>query len=170
LPADLQWLGRVGDVAAIIERADSTMSVHAAVGDNMLRRKWLTEVSDCNAPPIVHPSAVVSSTAQLSRGVFVGPGAVINARATIGPGVIVNSGAIVEHDCRVGAFSHLAPRSALGGAVVVGEACLIGIGAAVRPATRIGRDVTVGAAAAVIADLGDGVTAVGVPARAMDPV
>jgi len=47
----------------------------------------------------------------------------------------------------------------------VGARTWIGIGAAVRHGIRVGADVTVGAGAAVVDDLADGVTAVGVPAR-----
>ncbi|WP_304412082.1 acetyltransferase [Synechococcus sp. CB0205] len=45
------------------------------------------------------------------------------------------------------------------------ERSWIGIGASVIQQIRIGADVIVGAGAAVVSDLPDGVTAVGVPAR-----
>jgi serine acetyltransferase len=49
----------------------------------------------------------------------------------------------------------------------VGERSWIGIGASVIQQIRIGVDVTVGAGAAVVRDLPDGVTAVGVPGRVL---
>ena len=49
----------------------------------------------------------------------------------------------------------------------MGARSWIGIGASVIQQIRIGSDVTVGAGAVVVRDLSDGVTAVGVPARAL---
>jgi len=49
--------------------------------------------------------------------------------------------------------------------VEIGDRSWIGIGASVIQQIRIGADVIVGAGAAVVHDLPDGVTAVGVPAR-----
>ena len=60
-------------------------------------------------PNIIDPSGIVSEHASLGQGVFVGKGAVVNAGATVGDGAIINTGAIVEHDCKVGAFVHIAP-------------------------------------------------------------
>jgi acetyltransferase-like isoleucine patch superfamily enzyme len=48
----------------------------------------------------------------------------------------------------------------------VGDGTWLGIGSSVIQRVRVGADVTVGAGAAVGRDLPDGVTAVGVPARA----
>ncbi|WP_231884173.1 acetyltransferase [Synechococcus sp. MIT S9504] len=52
----------------------------------------------------------------------------------------------------------------------VGSCSWIGIGASVIQQICIGDDVTVGAGAAVVRDLPDGVTAVGVPARVFPTV
>ena len=109
------------------------------------------------------------SGSTLGRGVFVGPRVVINARAEVADGVFVNSGAIVEHDCRLGPYSHIAPGAILGGGVVVGESVLIGIGSTVKPHVRIGSSAIVGGAAAVVGDVPEGVTVVGVPAAADRP-
>jgi acetyltransferase-like isoleucine patch superfamily enzyme len=43
----------------------------------------------------------------------------------------------------------------------------VGIRAGVRPGVRIGRGCTVGVGAAVVGDVADGLTVVGVPARAI---
>jgi Serine acetyltransferase len=56
-------------------------------------------------------------------------------------------------------------RAHLAGEVEIGDRSWIGIGASVIQQIRIGADVIVGAGAAVVHDLPDGVTAVGVPAR-----
>ncbi len=137
-----------------------------AVGDLALRAKLIEQIGEHSfATVIAHPSAVIAERATISDGVFVSAGAIINPHARIGLHAIINTGAIVEHDCRIGFNTHVAPRAVLGGGVVVGDHTLIGIGATVLPGVRIGNGCTVGAGAVVTCDVGDGETAVGVPAR-----
>ncbi|MCA9285130.1 MAG: acetyltransferase [Phycisphaerales bacterium] len=166
-PKPIPWLGTPLDLGRMLgTRLPASTMVHAAVGDGRLRRGWLETVPEDRWATVVSPSATVSASAVIEAGAFIGPHAVVNARAVVGRGTIVNSGAIVEHDCHVGAFVHLAPRVALGGAVHVGADTLIGIGAAVLPGVRLGRNAVLGAGAVAIDDLADGQTARGVPARA----
>ncbi len=138
-----------------------------AVGANAVRlrlgRALLAQ--GFQAPAAVHPSAVVSPSARLGRGVVVMAGAVINASAAIGDFAVVNTGAVVDHDCRLGAGVHVAPRSALAGNVTLGEGVFLGIGAVAVPGVTVGARTVVGAGAAVVRDLPADVTAVGVPAR-----
>jgi acetyltransferase EpsM len=79
--------------------------------------------------------------------------------------VILNTSCSVDHDCVVEDFAHLAPGVRLAGNVHVGEGALLGVGSCVIPGVRIGRWATVGAGAAVIEDVPDYATVVGVPAR-----
>jgi UDP-N-acetylbacillosamine N-acetyltransferase len=142
-------------------------AVAVAVGDNMARRRLTADIAQTGLQltQIIHPTAWVSPTAILGRGVFIGPQAVINGQANIEDGVIINSSAVVEHHCVVGGYSHVAPRAVLCGNVRVGEMCLIGAGATVKPGIAIGDDCTVGVGAAVVSDLDHNQTVVGVPAR-----
>ncbi len=157
----LQHLGAIHD----LDRFPTAALGHAAVGDGALRRRWLDALGDLVAPAIVHESAVVSPSARLAEGCFIGPRAVVNARATVGRGVVVNTGAIVEHDCVLGAFCHIGPGAALGGAATVGEEATVGLNASILRRVRIGASATLGAGGVAVRDLPQGVTAVGIPAR-----
>lgn len=114
---------------------------------------------------VVHPRAVVASSARLGIGVQILAGSIVNADAIIGDNVIINTAAVVEHDCVIGNHAHIATGARLAGAVRVGEGAHIGIGAAVRQHITIGAEAIVGAGAAVVRDVPPGVTVVGVPAR-----
>ncbi len=139
------------------------------VGDNAQRLACLARLAGRPAPPLVHPSAVVSPSARLGRGTVVFPGAVVNAGALLGEAVIVNSGAVVEHDCDLAAGVHVSPGAVLGGGVRVGEESWVGAGATVIHGIAVGRAAMVGAGAAVVRDVPDGATVVGVPARVLKP-
>lgn len=117
------------------------------------------------AATAIHPSAVISPSAQIGRGPTIMAGAIVNAQARIGENVIINSGAIVEHDCVIGDHAHVSPGARLAGRVQVGDGTHIGLGACVRDWSRIGRNVTVGAGAVVVGDVADDSVVVGVPAK-----
>jgi UDP-perosamine 4-acetyltransferase len=147
-------------------RASGMVAAFIALGHNRLRMHMADKVRELDfvLPSAIHPSSVVSLSAQLGAGVFVGPLAVINASARIASLAIVNSAAIVEHDCEVGEAAHIAPGCALAGRVRIGARAFIGVGSTVRPGTTIGSDVVVGAGSVVVTDVPSGTTVFGVPA------
>lgn len=116
-------------------------------------------------PVIVDPTAVVSESAALAPGVFVGKKAVINAQASIGECAIINTAAIIEHDCVLGEFVHVAPGACLAGNVEVGRKTHIGIGAVVIEGIKIGAEAVLGAGAVAVENIPAGCTAAGIPAR-----
>ena len=145
---------------------------HAAVaiGDNDARRRIGAELikRGFRLPAVVHPSATVAADVVLGDGSLVCAGAVINPATRIGQLAIINTSASVDHDCSIGAGVHIAPGAHLGGHVTVGDQTLIGLGAAIKPGVHIGARVTVGVGAAVVRDVVDGKTVVGVPARVVE--
>lgn len=114
---------------------------------------------------VIHPSAVVDSTARIGQGAQVMAGAIVQVNAVIGENAIINSGAVIEHDCILERHVHAASGAILAGQVTVGEGSHIGAGAVVLQGRTLGRHVTVGAGACVISDIGEGATAVGIPAK-----
>ncbi len=166
----LKLLGALDDLEQVVESIESDLLIHAAIGSNDLRQLWMDRsmrLSGVTCPPVIHPSAFVSPSARLGKGVFIAPRAVVNARAEIGTGVIINTGAIVEHDCVIGPFSHVTPAATLGGFVHIGGHCLIGIASSILPGVTLGDQVTLGAGAVATTDLPEGVTAIGVPAKVL---
>lgn len=137
------------------------------IGDNGPRRRLFEYALALSLQPInvLHPSAVLSPSAELGDGVVVLAKAVINSCAQIGANVIINTGAIVEHDCCLGSHVHVATGAILTGAVQVGAGAHIGAGAVVRQGVRIGENTIVGAGAVVVADVPASVVVAGVPAR-----
>lgn len=135
-----------------------------ALGDVALRG-WLVRRLRAPGANVIHPSAVVSPTARVEGGVFIGPNAVVHSRAAIGAHAILNSACIVEHDCVIGENSHIAPGAVLGGNARVGAGSLIGLGSRLLPGARVGSRSVVGAGAVVTHIVGDDATVFGVPAR-----
>jgi len=114
---------------------------------------------------VYHPSAIISSRAEIGEGTQLLPGCIVNANARIGKNCILNSGSIVEHDCTIGNHVHIATGAKLASTVTIGEGAHIGAGATIRQCIEIGEFAVVGAGSVVIRDVLSNITVVGVPAN-----
>jgi sugar O-acyltransferase (sialic acid O-acetyltransferase NeuD family) len=141
--------------------------VALGIGDNGAREAIAERVRNAGGSLIsaVHPSAIISPSANLAEGVVVMAGAVLNAECRIFEGAIINTGAVIEHDVQVGRYAHVSSNCTTGGGAQIGDRALVGLGAVVLPGKRIGSDSLIGAGAVVTSDIGDGEVAYGVPAR-----
>ncbi|MCI8314832.1 MAG: acetyltransferase [Lachnospiraceae bacterium] len=127
------------------------------MGHGNVRNRLYRKLKDIGytVPNIVDETSVISESAELAEGIFVGKNAVINANAKIGKMCIVNTGAVVEHDCTIGDFSHVAVGSVICGGVSVGKQTLIGANATVIQGKKIGNHCIIGAGTVIRKDVED---------------
>lgn len=170
--AELLGVPILGDETRLAPlRAAGVAAAHPAIGHNAQRiaAGARLEAAGFALPVLRHPGAI------LGRATEIGAGSVLMARAVVGPGarigrlVLVNTGAVVEHDCEIGDGVHVAPGAVLAGGVRIGAGVSIGAGAVVLPGLRVGAGAVVGAGAAVTAEVPEGATVGGVPARPLPP-
>lgn len=81
----------------------------SAVGDQALRMKWMAELARTGfiLPVLIHPGAMVSSSAEIGCGTVVCAQATIGAGAQIGRGCIISSGATIDRDVKVADGTYL---------------------------------------------------------------
>jgi sugar O-acyltransferase (sialic acid O-acetyltransferase NeuD family) len=132
--------------------------------DRLRLHDWLVG-EDLLPLTVAHPVAYVACDATLGPGCQILAHATVCAQARLERSVIVNTAASVDHECRIGAGTHVGPGVRLAGRVEVGERAFIGTGAVVLPRLKIGEDATVGAGAVVVRDVPAGAVVTGVPAR-----
>lgn len=104
---------------------------------------------------VVHPSAIVSVSAQIGNGTHVMPGVVVMPFCRVGENCILNTRCSVDHDVQLGDHVHVAPGATLSGGVVVGGESHLGTGSVVVQNVKIGSRVTVAAGAVVYRDVPD---------------
>lgn len=157
----------LGDDAQLSRYKPDEVALINAVGDIGTRRRVFEHCHQAGFvfEQVIHASAIISNNATLAEGVQVMAGAVIQPGACIGANAIINTRASVDHDCRIGAHTHVAVAAVLAGEVDVGEGVLIGAGSTIIPGIQIGDDSVVGAGATVICNVRPVTTVVGVPAR-----
>ena len=152
----------IGAVDAALVPADAVVVL--AIGSNRARQT-IAQRLKVRYASVVHPSAVVHPSVTIGEGTVVFAGAVIQPDTVVGAHTIVNTSASIDHDNRIGAFAHIAPGTHLSGTVTVGDGVLIGIGSAVIPGMTIGEWAIVGAGSAVVANVPQGATVAGRPAK-----
>jgi sugar O-acyltransferase (sialic acid O-acetyltransferase NeuD family) len=117
---------------------------------------------------LTSPRASIGVGCVIGRGCFIGHLAHIGPLAQIGDGCIVNSGAVVEHECSIGAYTHISVNSTVAGRCKVGGFVMVGAGATVIDGIEINDEIVVGAGGVVKDNLDKKGTYVGVPAYCID--
>lgn len=162
LDDDTSKAGVTGKISDCTKYPDKKFII--AIGNNAVRRKIAEEYS-LSYYTAIHPSAVIAKDVTIGEGTAVMAGTVINPSTTIGKHCIINSGSVVEHDNRLADFVHLSPNATLCGTVTVGENTHVGAGVTVKNNTNITADCVIGIGAAVVADITEAGTYLGVPAK-----
>ncbi len=151
-------------------RHDGYSLAFIAIGSNTVRQR-LGESAKALGYDLVNaisPTAVISPSARMGKGIAVMAGVVINADSSIADLAIINTAASVDHDGFVGEAAHIAPQCGLAGNVAVGPRAFLGIGSKVIPGITIGNDVVAGAGSVIISDIAPGTRVAGVPARKLN--
>ncbi len=119
-----------------------------------------------SAPPLIHPSAQVASSASIGLGSQVLAMSHVGSRASIGSGCVINSAASIDHDVILEDGVHVAPGVTICGEVRLGRDVFVGAGATVLPRLLIGAEAGVGAGATVTRSVASATWVWGTPARA----
>lgn len=114
---------------------------------------------------LIHPTAILSSSASHGPGLQVLAGAIINTGAQLGANVLVNSRALVEHHSVIGDHCHIASGAVVCGDCRIGQSVHVGAGAVINQGISIGNGAIVASGAVVIADVPEGSLMAGVPAQ-----
>lgn len=156
-----------GTTADLLVTLGTFAGVAIAIGNNVIRLEKLKLLREQGAalPTITHPRAVVSRYATIGEGSVICAGVVVNADACVGAGTILNTGCSIDHDCVLADAVHISPGACLAGGVQVGMCAWIGMGAVVRQLLSVGAYSVVGAGAAVVKDVPEHTTVIGVPAQ-----
>lgn len=114
---------------------------------------------------VIHPSAVVSSSAQCGDGVFLAPCSVVHVDSRIGQNVCVYTGSTIDHDNLIGDHVFIGPGVHTAGQVTIGAGAYLGPGTIVASGCTIGENSIIGAGSVVVRNIPSNVIAHGAPAQ-----
>lgn len=157
----------IGDRLSLLAYQADKTAIAIAIGHNKIREEiyhWCKEKGFI-VPAFIHPSAVIAKSAAIDEATVVMAGVSINPDSTIGKGVILNTGCVVEHDNRIGDFTHISANAATGGTVNIGKRTHMGLCSTILPNLSVGDDIIIGAGAVVIRNIESNQIVAGVPAK-----
>lgn len=159
----IEVIGKNSEAFNLIDSYD----IFVAIGNNKIRSKIQEQLKTAGAciPVLMHPNATVGEQVRIGNGTVLMAGVVINCGTRIGNGCIINTGATVDHDCVIEDYCHISPGTHIAGTVNIGMETWLGIGVCVSNNVYITSECKIGAGAAVVKDINEAGTYVGVPAR-----
>lgn len=71
----------------------------AAFGNNKIRYDWILKLKKLGfkIPVLIHPSAIISNSAELGEGSIVREGVVVGQKVIISKGCLLNMGVLIDH-------------------------------------------------------------------------
>lgn len=113
---------------------------------------------------LIHPTAIVSNTADVGIGLIMFPFSSISVNTNIGDFVTINSHSDISHDVNVGDYCTIGPRCSVLGHSTLKKSVALGGGVNVHPHVEIGEYATVGIGSVVISKVKSSTTVFGNPA------
>jgi sugar O-acyltransferase (sialic acid O-acetyltransferase NeuD family) len=114
---------------------------------------------------IVHPHAVLASSAVVGAGTIILGNTTLCANVRIGSHVMMLPNCVVGHDSRIGDFATLAAGVMVSGCVGINKGCYIGAGASIRDHVTLGDNALLGMGAVLLCDMPAESIFAGNPAR-----
>lgn len=95
-------VGKITELERIEEEYDGSI---VAIGNTEIKEKIFGRLK--KSVSVIHPTAVVSKSAQIGTGCVIEANTVINSEAIVKDGAFICAGAVVNHNSVVGEFSQI---------------------------------------------------------------
>lgn len=114
----------------------------------------------------VHPTALImSDDVEIGEGSFIGAYSILTTNIKIGKHSILNRGNHIGHDCEIGDYFSAMPGAIVSGNVRIYDCVYMGNNSSIREKLSIHSMCKIGMNAAVVKNIQDGETYVGVPVK-----
>lgn len=155
----------LGGLDVVADHPDAAVLLCAGGGAARAALAQRLQLDGSRYATVVHPDVHIPSSCTVGAGSIVLAGCVLTADVAVGRHVVLMPHVTLTHDNVIDDYATLCAAVTLGGAVHVGARAYLGMSSSVRERCRVGADATIGMGAAVLRDVSDGETWVGVPAR-----
>jgi acetyltransferase EpsM len=103
----------------------------------------------------IHPSAVISPSAQIGENNVISAGVNIGTMVQVGNNNRISTHCNIEHHSSIGSHNFFSAHCVTGGAITVGDECIFGLGSIIESLLRIGNGVQVDSGMVVRQNLPD---------------
>lgn len=115
--------------------------------------------------PLIHPTAIVSPTVEVTEGCMLGAGVILASYVRLGHHVVINRGSTIGHDAQMDDYVFVGPSVCICSAVHLEEGAQIFAGSTIIEKKVIGKESQVAAGAVCLCDVPPHVMVAGVPAK-----
>jgi len=164
--SDILGVPVIGGFDALSSHQEGDQAVNlvarSTAGRNGARKK--IESYGIKLVSLVHPSIDLSYST-VGRALTIYEGCTVSALSTIGDHSVIFTQAVLGHGATLGQGAVLAPGAVINARVQVGARAYVGTNATVLPDLSVGEGATVSACSAVVGDVPENGTMMGVPAE-----
>lgn len=143
-------------------------AVYCPIGNNKLRVRFLSLANQLGyqTPNYIHPSAIISPSVVIGKGVYVLLNTSIMPYVTIQDYVMISMNVNIAHHSVLEEGTFISTGVNFGASIVAHKYSYIGISATIMTGIKnLGEDCLVGAGAVIIKDVPDKAVVAGVPAK-----
>ncbi len=109
--------------------------------------------NNINLISVISPLSIISQSALIGKGVYIGHGCIISCDVQIEDNVLINHNAIIGHDVEMNENVSIAPQVFIGGEVEIEKNVMIGAAATIRQGIKIRENSIIGMRSIVIKNL-----------------
>ena len=113
----------------------------------------------------IHPTALLMKDVEIGEGSFIGAYSILTTNIKTGKHTILNRGNHIGHDCEIGDYFSAMPGAIVSGNVKIYDCVYMGSNSSIREKLSIHSLCTIGMNAAVVRNIEDNGTYVGVPVK-----
>ena len=116
----------------------------------------------------IHPTALIMGDVEIGEGSFIGAYSILTTNIKIGKHAILNRGNHIGHDCQIGDYFSAMPGAIVSGNVKIYDLVYMGNNSSIREKLSIHSLSTIGMNGAVVRNIEDNGTYVGVPVKKIE--
>jgi len=116
----------------------------------------------------IHPTALLMKDVEIGEGSFIGAYSILTTNIKIGKHAILNRGNHIGHDCQIGNYFSAMPGAIVSGNVKIYDLVYMGNNSSIREKLSIHSLSTIGMNGAVVRNIEDNGTYVGVPVKKIE--
>ncbi|NQZ94179.1 MAG: acetyltransferase [Moritella sp.] len=138
-----------------------------AIGEPIVRSQWFEQIRsfDLEQINVIDHSAIISRSANLGDGIYIGKMCLVNCDSTLADGVVINTRSLIEHGNSIGYCTNISTNVVLNGDVNVGTLTFVGSCTVVNGQLTLGSNSVIGSGSVVIRDIPNNVVVAGSPTR-----
>lgn len=139
-----------------------------AIGNNAKRLNIMTKINKLEGftPTLIHPTAIISPSAEIGNGVYIQANACIWTKVKIDDYCIISPNVVIAHHSTIGKACLVSTLTGVGASIKIEDKVFLGMGSTIVTGMQIiGENSTIGAGAVVLKDIEKNSIYAGVPAK-----